>query len=285
MGFENQLKTVLLLGLLTGILLAIGALIGGRSGLTIALIIALVMNFLTYWFSDKIVLFMYGAKEASKTKYHKLYELVKEVSRKASLPMPKVYIINDKSPNAFATGRNPSHSVVAFTQGILELLDEHELKGVIAHEMAHIKNRDMLISTMAAVIAGAISYIAFMARFAAIFGGSRDNGRGMNIIELLVLVILAPLIALIIRLAISRSREFLADETGAKTIKDPISLANALTKLNSGAKAIPMRHGNEATSHIFIVYPFSGHGLFKLFSTHPSLQERVGKLRSMAARM
>src|SRR3989338_7934205 len=226
----NQIKTVLLLGTLTGIFLVIGYFFAGTSGLTIALVIALAMNLITYFFSHKIVLFIYRAKEADKKKYSHLYKDVKQVSELANLPMPKVYIVPTKTPNAFATGRNPKHSVVAVTEGILELLSERELKGVIAHELSHIKNRDILIGTIAAVIAGAISYIAFMARWAAIFGGGdRDRGGG-NIIGLLLLGIITPIIALIIQLAISRSREYLADDTGAKTIRDPNALADALTK-------------------------------------------------------
>jgi len=281
--FGNQLRTVFLLGLLTGLLLLIGQLLGGTTGLTIALIFALLMNFISYWYSDKIVLFMYKAKEADKTKYANLYSIVKNVSELANLPMPKVYIVPSSNPNAFATGRNPKHAVVAVTSGILDLLSERELKGVIAHEMAHIKNRDILISTIAGVIAGAISYIAFMARWAAIFGGfgGRDEG-GNNILGLLFLAILTPIIALIIRMAISRSREFLADSTGAKIVRDPNALADALTKLHAGAKVNPMRGANEGTSHMFIVNPLKGKSLMELFSTHPSMEKRVGKLRSMS---
>jgi len=276
----NQLKTVLLLGALTGIFLGIGYFFG-PSGLTIALVIALVMNLISYFFAHKIVLFMYRAKEADKTRYKGLYRDVKQVSELANLPMPKVYIVPTKTPNAFATGRNPKHSVVAVTEGILELLSERELKGVIAHELSHIKNRDILIGTIAAVIAGAISYIAFMARWAAIFGGGdRDRGGG-NIIGLLLLGIITPIIALIIQLAISRSREYLADNTGAKLIKDPDALASALVKLHDGVKHNPLRFGNESTAHMFIVNPFTMKGIMSILSTHPPVGERVKRLKAI----
>lgn len=277
----NQIKTVLLLGLLTGLLLVVGQLIGGVSGLTIALVFALGINLISYFFSDKIVLFMYRAKEADKRKYSKLYNMVKQITELANLPMPKVYIVPGQTSNAFATGRNPKHAVVAVTEGILELLNERELKGVIAHEIAHIKNRDILISTIAAVIAGTISYIAYMARFAAIFGGGRNSEGGNNLIGLIILGILTPILALIIQLAISRSREFLADSSGAKLIRDPNGLADALTKLHSGVKVHPMKNTKLGTAHMFIVNPLSGKSILNILSTHPSMELRVGKLRSM----
>ncbi len=277
----NQIKTVLLLGSLTGIFLAIGYFFAGTSGLTIALGFALVMNLISYFFSHKIVLFIYKAKEADKNKYKNLYRDVKQISELANLPMPKVYIVPTNTPNAFATGPNPKKAVVAFTEGILELLSERELKGVIAHELSHVKNRDILISTIAAVIAGAISYIAFMARWGAIFGGGdRDRG-GSSMIGLLLVGIITPIVALIIQLAISRSREYLADRTGALTIKDPNALADALTKLHAGVKNHPLKFGNEAMSSMFIVNPFTMKGVMSLLSTHPSLESRVGKLRSI----
>jgi len=277
----NQIKTVLLLGTLTGIFLVIGYFFAGTSGLTIALVIALAMNLITYFFSHKIVLFIYRAKEADKKKYANLYKDVKQVSELANLPMPKVYIVPTQTPNAFCTGRNPKNSILAFTEGILELLNERELKGVIAHELSHVKNRDILISTIAAVIAGAISYIAFMARWGAIFGGGdRDKG-GSSMIGLLLVGIITPIIALIIQLAISRSREYLADNSGAKTIKDPNALADALTKLHAGVKHNPLKLGSESTAHMFIVNPFTMKGVMSLLSTHPSLESRVGRLRSM----
>jgi len=278
----NQIKTVFFLGLLTGLLLLVGQLIGGTSGLTVAFIIALLMNFFSYWFSDKIVLFMYRAKSASKKDHFHLYDLLEEVAKKANMPVPKLYIIPSAQSNAFATGRNPKHAVVAVTNGILNLLNDGELKGVLAHEMAHVKNRDILLSTIAAVIAGAISYIAFMARWAAIFGGGRSDQEGSNILELLFLAILIPFIATVVRLAMSRSREYLADSTGARIIKDPDSLANALKKLEASNKYIPMKMGSEATSHMFIVNPFSAKSLLSIFSTHPPVEKRVSRLRSMA---
>lgn len=271
----NQLKTVLLLGLLTGLLLVAGQLLGGRRGLFIGLIFALVMNFGSYWFSDKIVLRMYRAKLVEEKDDKELYSLVKEVVHLAGLPMPKIYTLPTMNPNAFATGRNPKHSAVAFSEGILQLLNKDELKGVIAHELSHVKNRDTLIATVAATIAGVISYLAFMARWAAIFGGvGRDRDSG-NAFELLALAILTPLIATIIQLAISRGREYLADETGAKTIHNPYALASALQKLHEGVKHNPLRFGNKSAVSLFIVNPFSAKGMMNLFSTHPPMEERI----------
>ncbi len=279
----NQLKTALLLGLLTGVLLGIGYLLGGYSGLTIGLIFAIVMNFGSYWFSDKIVLAMYHAQEVKEHDAPELYKIVKEVIHLAGMPMPKVYIIPTDTPNAFATGRNPKHAAVACTKGILDLLNKDELKGVIAHEVAHIKNRDILIQTVAATIAGVISYVGMIARWGAIFGGlgGRDNDSG-GIIEFLVLAIITPLLAVLLQLAISRSREYLADETGAKMIHNPHALASALQKLHLGVKHNPMRFGSPATSSMFIVNPFSARGLANLLSTHPPMEERVKRLKKLA---
>lgn len=280
----NQVKTVILLGALTGLFLLIGTLIGGRAGLIIALILAGGMNFFSYWFSDKIVLAIYRAKEADKQKHAKLYDMIRDITTRAKLPMPKVYIVPTHHPNAFATGRNYKHAAVACTEGIMQLLNDHELKGVIAHELAHIKNRDILISSIAATIAGVISYLAMMARWGAIFGGfgGRDNDSG-GLIELLVLAIVAPIMALIIQLAISRSREYLADETGAKFLHDSSGLAAALEKLEKGVSHAPLRAQGttEATAHMFISNPFRGGGLWKIFSTHPSTAERVKRLRAL----
>ena len=278
----NQFKTVILLGALTGLLLVVGALIGGQQGLFIGLILALLMNFGSYFFSDKIVLAIYKAKEASKSNYPELYTIVKEVSSEANIPMPKVYIVPINVSNAFATGRSPKHAVVAVTQRILKLLSKDELKGVIAHEISHIKNRDILIQTIAATIAGVISYVAMFARFGAMFGGDRDN-RGGNIISLLVIGIITPIIAMLIQLAISRSREYLADESGARLIKDGRPLATALEKLESDVKsnslnAMPV---TEATAHMFISNPFSAKGMVSLFMTHPLTAERTKRLREM----
>ncbi len=277
----NQFKTFILLAVLTAILLAIGQLVGGLSGLYVAIVIALLINVLSYWYSDKLVLKMYRAQPASETEYKELHDIVRDVSSRAGIPKPKVYVVPANHANAFATGRNPKNSAIAVTQGILDLLSEEELKGVLAHEIAHIKNRDILISTIAAVIAGAISYIAFFARFGAIFGGMGRDRESGNILALLALAIVAPIIALIVRLAISRSREYLADSTGARIIHNPLPLADALAKLNTSSKMNPLKKGNEATAHMFIVNPFSGKSILQLFSTHPNVQSRIGKLRSM----
>jgi|TARA_B100001964_G_C14247740_1_gene608324 heat shock protein HtpX len=279
----NQLKTVLLLGALTGLLLWVGQLVGGPSGLTIAFIFAIIMNIGSYWFSDKLVLRMYKAKQINESENPRLYKIVKEVVEKAKVPMPKVYIIPNDSLNAMATGRDKNHAAVAATEGILGALDDEELKGVMAHEIAHVRNRDILISSIAATIAGVISYVAFMARWAALFGGfgGRDREGGSNIVSLIVLAIITPLIATIIQLAISRSREYLADTTGANIVQNSSGLASALEKLEAGAKNHPMRNVNQATAHMFIVSPLRGGGLVKFFSTHPDVQSRVKRLRAM----
>jgi len=279
----NQLKTVILLGALTGLLLWVGQLVGGASGLTIAFAFAIIMNMGSYWFSDKIVLAMYRAKKIKESDNPRLFKIVHEVAHLANVPMPKVFIIPNDGLNAFATGRNPKHAAVAATEGILRTLNDDELKGVMAHEIAHIKNRDILISSIAATIAGVISYVAFMARWAAIFGGfgGRDSRGGGNIVSLIVLAIITPLIATIIQLAISRSREFLADATGAEIIHNPLGLASALEKLEAGAKSNPMRNVNQATAHMFIVSPLRGGLFLKLLSTHPDVQKRIKKLRAM----
>ena len=274
----NQLKTAILLGLLTALLLFVGNLIGGPSGLVVAGIFAVMLNFGSYWFSDKIVLMMYKAKEVT-DKNHALYKIVKEVSGLANLPMQKVYIIPSEQSNAFATGRNPKHAAVAATEGIMKLLTHDELKGVMAHEMAHVKNRDILISTVAGTIAGVISYIATMAQFAAIFGG-RDREHS-NMLSLLLLAIVTPIIATIIQLAISRSREYMADATGASIVKNPKGLSSALGKLHSDVKKHPMRLGGQATAHMFIANPFSGRAMMSLLSTHPPMEERVKRLDAM----
>lgn len=278
---KNQIKTIILLGALTALMLWFGS-FWGQSGLFVALVFVLLMNFFTYFFSDKIVLAMYRAKEV-KDKDDYLFKLVKEVAHDANIPAPRVYIMPSEQSNAFATGRNPKHSAVACTQGILNLLSKEELKGVIAHEISHIRNRDTLIMVIASTIAGVISYLAMMARFAAIFGGfgGRDNKGGGNAIGLLVLAIITPIIAMIIQLAISRSREYMADESGAKIIKNPKALASALEKLEAGVKHSPMRMGSEATSSLFIVNPFRASSMLALLSTHPSIKERVKRLREM----
>ena len=276
----NQLKTAMLLGALTGLMLLAGNLLGGRGGLTIALMFAGLMNFGAYFFSDKIVLAMYRAQEAKKTEHPALHRIIEEITHKAGVPKPKVYIIETATPNAFATGRNPKHAAVACTTGIMSLLTHDELKGVLAHEIAHVKNRDILITTVAATIAGVISYLAQMAQFAAIFGG-RDEREGGNMAGMLVLAILTPIIATIIQLAISRSREYHADATGAKTIHNSHHLANALKKIETGVRHNPLQFGHPATSSLFILNPFSAGGMVKLLSTHPSTHERIKRLNEM----
>lgn len=278
----NQIKTVLLLGALSGIVLAAGYFLGGEIGLTVALVFAVAMNFGAFFFSHKLVLAMYHAKPASKSEYPKIYKFVGEIASEMKLPMPSIYIIPTKTPNAFATGPSPKKAVVACTNGILEILDDKELKGVLAHEMSHIQNRDMLVMTIAATLAAVISYIANFAQFAAIFGtgGGRDNEGSSNALAVLLLAILTPFIAVILQLAISRSREFLADERGAKAVGDSEGLARALEKLEAGCRARPMR-GNSTTSSLFIVNPFTAEGLQAFFSTHPSTKARVAKLRAM----
>ena len=255
----NQLKTVLFLGLLTGLLLVIGKLLGGTAGLTIALIFAILINFIMFFVSHKLVLWMYKAKEAPKSKYPKLHKIVEDLCKEANLPKPKIYIVPTNNPNAFATGPTYKKAVVAVTDGILNLLTEEELKGVLAHELAHIKNRDMLITTIAATLAAVISYIANIFQWFAIFGGGDEDSRG-NILGLLALAILTPIIAMIIQLAISRSREYIADETGARFIKTGEPLAMALEKLEAGNKINPLRMGNQASNSLFIVNPFRGTG-------------------------
>jgi len=279
----NQIKTVLLLGILTGILLFIGSFFG-KSGLTIAIIIVVLMNGVTYFFSDKIALMMYSAKQIKKSELPWLHNMIKEIAKEANIPEPKgIYLIPTEQSNAFCAGRGPSRYVVACTKGILSLLTKDELKGVLAHEIGHAKNRDVLVATVAATIAGVISYLAHMAQFAAIFGGmgKEDNRGGNNIIGLLVLAILTPIIALIIQMAISRSREYLADEIGAKIVKDGKPLAKALEKIHNSVKSHPLNFGSEAASSLFIANPFRGNALLNLFSTHPPAQERIKRLNSM----
>lgn len=284
----NYLKTAVLLAVLTAILVFLGDAIGGRQGAVIALVFAGMMNFVSYWFSDKIVLKMYRARPVTEVEAPELYNTVTELTSRAGMPMPKVYIMPTETPNAFATGRNPSHAAVAVTSGIMKLLSREELSGVIAHELAHIKNRDILISTIAATIAGAISYLAHMAYFASLFGG-RDDNRGGNPFVLIVMMIVAPMAAMIVQLAISRSREYGADAGGAKIAGNPIYLAEALRKLEYYNKRIPMQtvssEASQATAHMFIVSPLSGKSMLKLFSTHPPLAERIKRLEAMVGRV
>ncbi len=279
----NSIKTYILLAALTALILLIGQAVGGRSGLVMAIILAAVMNVGSYWYSDKIVLSMYRAREVSDREAPELYRMVQDMSLKGGLPMPKLYVIPKETPNAFATGRNPEHSAVAVTEGLQRLLDREEIRGVLAHELSHIKNRDILISTIAATIAGAIMWLATMAQWAAIFGGGgRDNeGRGGGGLGLLLVAILAPIAALMLQMAISRSREYLADSSGARLAGSPRGLAGALKKLDYAAKRIPMQ-ASPATAHMFIVNPLSGGGMSSLFSTHPSIDKRIERLLAMA---
>jgi len=277
----NQFRTAILLGALTALIIFIGNLMGGRQGMYIAFFIALIMNFGSYWFSDKIVLAMYRAQEVSQNEDPELFDLVRELAHRAGLPMPRVFVIPEESPNAFATGRNPEHAVVAVTAGLRRLMSRDELAGVLAHELAHVKNRDILIGSIAATMAGAIMILASMARWAAIFGAGRDDEEGGGgIIGLLAMTIIAPIAALLIQMAISRSREYLADSTGAGFVGHPEPLARALTKLGQASRRLPLE-ANPASAHMFIVNPLSGRSLMSLFSTHPPLEERIARLRAM----
>lgn len=276
----NTVKTTLLLAILTAIFIVIGNLVGGQSGMIIALIIAALMNFISYWFSDKIVLAMYRAKPVTRDEAKDIYRIVEDLTQREGLPMPKIYIIPNDSPNAFATGRDPNHAAVAVTEGLLDLMSYEEVQGVIAHELSHVKHRDTLIGTIAATLAGAIMMLANMARWGAfLYGGRDENGRN-NIISLLVLAVLAPLAAMLIQMAISRSREYKADEGAARMTGNPNGLASALRKLGEVSKRRPMVASNN-TAHLFIVQPFSGQAFLSLFSTHPPIEERVKRLTGM----
>ena len=286
----NGFRTTILLAALTALVVWIGHMFGGANGAVIALVFAGAMNFFSYWFSDKIVLKMYGAQEISPNDDPELYGIVRDLAGRAGLPMPRVYVIPEETPNAFATGRNPEHAAVAVTQGIRRILDKRELAGVLAHELTHVKNRDILISSIAATLAGAISYLAHMAQWAAIFGGgSRDREEGgSNIFGLLFMMIVAPIAAMLIQMAVSRSREYMADAGGAKISGDPLALASALRKLHMGAQNIPMQVSDataSSTAHMFIVNPLSGGALANLFSTHPAMEERIARLEAMAKDM
>ena len=280
----NQLKTTVLLAALTVLIVLIGRMFGGNQGMLIAFILAMIMNFGSYWFSDKIVLAMYRAKELSRSEAPEIHRMVEELAQDGGLPKPRIYLIPSDTPNAFATGRNPEHAVVAVTNGIVRLLEPEELKGVLAHELGHVKNRDILIGSIAATLAGVVMMLASMARFAAIFGfgGSDDDDGGGNIIVLILMSILAPLAAMLIQMAISRSREYLADETGARLAGNPRSLASALEKLAYASQRIPMQQASPATAHMFIVNPLRGGGFTRWFSTHPPVEERVRRLRALA---
>lgn len=280
---DSRIRTTVLLAVLTGLIIWIGKMIGGQQGMVIAFIIAFVMNIGSYWFSDKIVLAMYHAEPIEEQQNPQLYSIVRQLAAEAQLPMPRVYMIPQDTPNAFATGRNPEHAVVAVTEGIMRILTAEELKGVLAHELGHVRNRDILVSSIAATLAGVIMILANMAQWAAMFGGFRgsDNeNRGGGILGLIVTAILAPIAATLIQLAISRSREYLADETGAHLAHNPEALARALEKLAMASERIPM-DANPSTAHMFIVNPLSGKTLANLFSTHPPIEERIRRLRSM----
>jgi len=280
----NQIRTTILLAVMTALILWIGNFFGGRQGMIIALLLAAGMNFFSYWFSDKIVLKMYRAKEVSPQQAPEVYDMVQSLCANAGLPMPKIFVIPKEAPNAFATGRNPEHAVVAVTQGLLNIMDRDEVMGVLAHELAHVKNRDILIGSIAATMAGAIMVLASMARWTAIFGGgsTSDDEGGAGTIGLIVMSLLAPFAAMIIQMAISRSREYLADTTGAGFAGNSEGLARALEKLGQYSKRIPM-NANPSTAHMFIVDPLSGRSLMSLFSTHPPLEERIARLRGYSA--
>jgi len=283
----SQLKTGLLLGLLTAVLVLMGSAMGGKTGLVIALVMAIVMNVGSYWFSDRIVLSMYRAQELSEEDAPGLFDLTRQLAANAGLPMPKLYLVPQEQPNAFATGRNPANAAVAVTEGLLRLVSPEELSGILAHEMAHIKNRDILVQTIAAVVGGAITSVASMLQWGAIFGMGRssdEEGGGGGAFGAILMAIVAPIAAMLIQMAISRSREYLADETGAKLAGNPLPLAGALKKLDDYAHAIPMQGANPATENMFIVSPLSGGGVAGLFSTHPPTEERIRRLRAMAGR-
>jgi len=278
----SQLKTVLLLGLLSGLMIVLGGALGGRAGVMIALGFALFMNLGSYWYSDTIVLRMYNARELSPADAPYIHQIVGELAANAGIPKPRICVIPEQAPNAFATGRDPEHGVVAVTEGIVSLLSPEELRGVLAHEIGHIANRDILIQTIASVLGSAIVGIANIMQFAAIFGGRGDGERGGNPLAMLVMAMVAPLASTLIQMAISRSREYLADDAGARLSGQPLALANALEKLAGANKRIPMREGNPSTENMFIVSPLFGGGAAKLFSTHPDINERIVRLRAMA---
>ncbi|HVG19549.1 MAG TPA: zinc metalloprotease HtpX [Blastocatellia bacterium] len=279
----NRLKTAMLLAALTALLLWIGQALAGQAGLLVALVFAGLMNFASYWWSDKIVLRMYGAQELTESQAPGLYAIVRDLAHRESLPMPRLYLIPEETPNAFATGRNPEHSAVAVTAGITRLLSREELAAVLAHELGHVRNRDTLITTVAATIAGALSMLANMAMWGMMMGGrSDDDEEGGNPIAGLLGIIVAPIAAALIQMAISRSREFLADESGARLSGNPLALASALRKIEEWSRRVPMTGGSPATAHLFIINPFAGMGMAQMFSTHPSTEARVARLEALA---
>jgi len=279
---SNIFKTALLLAVLTAMLVLIGGAIGGQQGMVIAFVLALGMNFFSYWYSDKIVLAMYHAQPVDERSAPQLYATVRRLATYAGLPMPRVYIVPGDTPNAFATGRNPENAVIAVTEGILRILDADELEGVLAHELSHVKNRDVLVSTIAATLAGAITYLAHMAQWSAMFGGHRhdDDEGGRSPIAAIAMAIIAPIAAMLVQMAVSRAREYHADATGAAMCGKPLGLARALEKLHMAQHVVPM-HANPATAHMFIVNPLTGRSFATLFSTHPPMEERIARLQAM----
>jgi len=279
---SNIFKTGLLLAVLTAMLVVIGGAIGGQQGMVMAFFLALAMNFFSYWFSDKMVLAMYRAQPLDERQAPELHAMVRRLAQRAQIPMPRVYMIPGDTPNAFATGRNPEHAAIAVTEGILRILDQDELEGVLAHELSHVTNRDILISTIAATLAGAITYLAHMAQWGAMFGGRRgdDDEGGSSPIAMIAMAVVAPIAAMLVQMAVSRAREFQADATGAKLAGRTWGLAKALEKLQMAQQVAPM-DANPATAHLFIVNPLSGRALMNLFSTHPPLEERIARLRAM----
>jgi heat shock protein HtpX len=278
----SMLKTTLLLGLLTGLFVAIGGWIGGESGMVLAFFLALAMNFVSFWFSDRIVLAMYGAQPLGEHDAPGVHRIVRTLATRAGMPMPRLYLIPSPAPNAFATGRSPRHAAVAVTEGILRLMNEDELEGVLAHELSHVLNRDVLVSTIAATLGGAIMTLINIVRWGALFGGHRDDeeGGGTNPIALLFLIIVAPLAAMLIQMAVSRAREYGADASGARLTRNPHGLASALGKLHQATQIMPM-DANPATAHLFIVNPLTGRTLLNLFATHPPIEDRIARLRAM----
>ncbi|MBI4594918.1 MAG: zinc metalloprotease HtpX [Candidatus Tectomicrobia bacterium] len=283
----NTIKTTILLAALTLLIMLFGQYLGGRQGLVVAFVLAMAMNFVSYWFSDKIVLAIYRAQEIPRGEYPELHAIVERLAQRAGIPKPKIYLIPSETPNAFATGRNPNHAVVAVTESIMRIMDYRELEGVLAHELSHVKNRDILISSIAATLAGVIMMLANMARWAALFGGfgrsEDDEDSGGGIIGIVVLSIIAPIAAMIIQLAISRAREYQADATGAQLAGTPHGLADALEKLDYANKRLPLEAAGPATAHLFIVNPLSARSLMALFSTHPPIEERIKRLRSLGS--
>jgi len=277
----NSFKTAFLMALMMVLFLFVGSALGGETGMMIAFFFSLALNFGSYWFSDKIVLKMYRAQEVSRSDYPELFNIVEKLAQKAFTPMPKVYIMNNPNPNAFATGRNPDNAAVAVTTGLMSILNKDEIAGVISHELIHVKNRDILIGTIAATLVGTITFIARMAGYAAMFGSGRDRDDSSGISSL-ILIILSPIIALLIQLAISRSREYMADEGGAAISGQPLSLASALEKLSLAGKRIPMKNAGTSSAHMFIVNPLSSKSFTKIFSTHPPIEERIKRLREIA---